>query len=138
MAFGQFQQGESAAMSEINVTPLVDVMLVLLVVFILTTPLFTNSVALELPKAKADATQDTKQPIRLNILADGSYNWNGQALASEAALVQTLRQLAKTQPDASIQLNADKNAKYDAVAKALAAAQQNGLSKIAFITQAEE
>jgi len=136
MAFGSFDKGGPAApMAEINTTPLVDVMLVLLVVFIITTPLLTNNVALDLPKAAAAMQQNKPEQIKLAIDANGDYFWNGQAI-DPAALNKQFATAVHHNPAVELQLSADKNVRYERVATTLAAAQQNGVSKIGFITAA--
>ena len=134
MAFGSFDKGASAPMADINTTPLVDVMLVLLVVFIITTPLLTNTVKLDLPQASAAAQQSQPKEIRLAIDAAGSVFWNdvkvpeGELDARFAA--------ARDNPQVELHLFADKSVRYEAVAKTLASAQQGGISKIGFATEA--
>ncbi|UTH76074.1 biopolymer transporter ExbD [Chromobacterium sp. IIBBL 290-4] len=133
MAFGSFNQGPSAPMAEPNTTPLVDVMLVLLVVFIITTPLLTNAVKVDLPQAQAAQHQDKPEQIRLVIDASGKLFWNDQPVA-EAALAQRFQAAASANPDVELHLSADKAVRYEIVAKALAAAQQNGIAKLGFVT----
>jgi len=135
MAFGSFDKDSAAPMAEINTTPLVDVMLVLLVVFIVTAPLLTNAVRVNLPRAAA--TTHTEQPdtIRLVIDAQGAYHWNDQPVAAEQ-LAQRFAAAASANPEITLALSADKAARYDAVAQAVAKAQQAGVSRIGFVTEA--
>ena len=133
MAFGQFEQDRSAPMVEINMTPLVDVMLVLLVVFIVTAPLLTHAVRVDLPQARAAVQADKPEQIRLVIDGAGKLWWNDAPL-SDAQLATRLA-AAGARPDTELHLRADKSIRYELVAKTLALAQQSGISRIGFITE---
>ncbi|MBM2885689.1 biopolymer transporter ExbD [Chromobacterium phragmitis] len=135
MAFGSFNQGPSAPMAEPNTTPLVDVMLVLLVVFIITTPLLTNAVQVDLPRAQAAEHQAKPEQIRLTVDAAGKLYWNDQPVA-EADLPARFAAASAANPNVELHLSADKAVRYETVAKTLAAAQQNGVGKIGFVTAA--
>ena len=135
MAFGSFDKGPGAPMAEINTTPLVDVMLVLLVVFIITAPLLTNSVKLDLPQAAAAQHQDKPEQIRLSIAADGGVFWNDQPVSREA-LAARFSAAVQANPKVELNLRADKSVRYELVATTLAAAQQSGVSRIGFVTEA--
>ncbi|WP_199104365.1 biopolymer transporter ExbD [Aquitalea sp. ASV11] len=135
MAFGSFDKGPGAPMAEINTTPLVDVMLVLLVVFIITAPLLTNSVKLDLPQAAAAAHQDKPEQIRLSINAVGALFWNDQPV-SQSALAARFAAAVQSNPKVELNLRADKSVRYELVATTLATAQQNGISRIGFLTEA--
>ena len=135
MAFGAFQQDrhQNAAMADINVTPMVDVMLVLLVIFILAAPVFTQALQLELPQAHVYAAAVPGDTVTVALDADGRLFWNNQAVTSlmlEARLAQAARQA--TQPQ--LQLRIDKHTPYEAVAQLMAAAQSHGLRRLGFIT----
>jgi biopolymer transport protein ExbD len=133
MSFGTMDDTDEV-MNEINMTPLVDVMLVLLIVFIITVPVMKHAVNIDLPKATS-APQDAKpETIRLSVDAEGRYFWNEQPLA-EADLEPRLAAEAKREPQPELHLRGDKSARYERVAQALAAAQRSGLRKIAFITE---
>ncbi|BBH15535.1 MULTISPECIES: ExbD/TolR family protein [Chromobacterium] len=135
MAFGSFDKGASAPMADINTTPLVDVMLVLLVVFIITTPLLTNTVKLDLPQASAAAQQSQPKEIRLAIDAAGAVFWN-DVKVPEGELDARFAAAARDNPQVELHLFADKSVRYETVAKTLASAQQGGISKIGFATEA--
>ncbi|KZE29780.1 biopolymer transport protein ExbD [Crenobacter luteus] len=135
MAFGSFDKGSNAPMAEINTTPLVDVMLVLLVVFIITAPLLTNAVKIDLPQAAAAEHQDEPNAIRLVVKPDGSYFWNDEPVARDA-LAGRFAAAAQADPNVELHLRADKTARYEFVAEAMANAQQNGVSRIGFVTEA--
>ncbi|MDB5900190.1 MAG: exbD [Ramlibacter sp.] len=133
MAFGT-QDDTDEVMNEINMTPLVDVMLVLLIIFIITVPVMKHSVNIDLPRASS-APQDTKpETIRLSVDAQGQYFWNEQPVA-ESELEPRLQEASKRNPQPELHLRGDKEARYDRVAQALAAAQRAGLRKIGFITE---
>jgi biopolymer transport protein TolR len=121
-------------MSEINVTPLVDVMLVLLVIFILTAPLLASSIKLELPKADATATGNAPQSVTLVVDANGAVFLNDQPI-SMAALRTRLLQAATESPDTEVQLRADARVPYGRVVEVMGVAQQAGLSRIGFVAE---
>ncbi|RXZ43077.1 ExbD/TolR family protein [Crenobacter cavernae] len=135
MAFGSFDKGSDAPMAEINTTPLVDVMLVLLVVFIITAPLLTNAVKVDLPQAAAAEYKEEPKAIRLAVQPDGSYFWNDEPVTRDA-LATRFAEAAKADPQVELHLRADKTARYEFVAEAMASAQQNGVSRIGFVTEA--
>lgn len=136
MAFGSFDKGPGAPMAEINTTPLVDVMLVLLVVFIITAPLLTQAVQVELPKAAAGAHEETPDAIRLTINAQGETFWNDQPVAM-ADLPARFAAASQANPQVELHLRADRDTRYDTVAHAMAAAQGHGITRIGFVTEAE-
>lgn len=140
MAFGSMNSGEDSPMSDINVTPLVDVMLVLLIVFMITMPVLTHSIPLELPTASEQAAKKDKQPtqpFRVTIAADGSY-YLGAESATKVSLEEVTARLkaAKAENEETIvAIAADKAVEYDYVNKALGAAREAGISKIGFVTE---
>ena len=134
MAFGSFNpQRQQSMMSDINVTPMVDVMLVLLVIFIITAPMFTHAVKLELPQAQAAATQQLPDSVNIAIDAQGTVYWNAEPVDA-AALAARLKAAAALSPQPELQLRADRATRYEAVAKVMAAAQTHGLTKLGFVT----
>jgi len=133
MAFGSFDEsGVSQPMAEINTTPLVDVMLVLLVIFIITAPLFQQAVPIDLPQVTATRLDDKPQVIQLAIDADGKIFWNGEAIA-RAELDKRFAEASGRQPE--LHLRADRGVRYEKVADVMAAAQRANIVKIAFLTQ---
>ena len=140
MAFGSMNSGDDAPMSDINVTPLVDVMLVLLIVFMITMPVLTHSIPLELPTASEKASKEDKQPkdpLRLNIDANGAYYVGGDSdvkLDIEAVTAR-LKEAKDKNEDTIVAIAADKAVEYDYVNKALGAARDAGISKIGFVTE---
>ncbi|MCB1957681.1 MAG: biopolymer transporter ExbD [Rhodocyclaceae bacterium] len=134
MAFGDFNQGNGGApMSEINTTPLVDVMLVLLIIFMVTAPLMTQNIAVDLPKADAVASRDEPVKVSLEISADGQLSWDKQAIDGDE-LARRLTQAAATRPQPELHLLADRKTDYEHVAQVLAAARAAGLDKVGFVT----
>jgi biopolymer transport protein ExbD len=134
MALGNFSH-EDSMMSEINVTPLVDVMLVLLVVFIITAPLLApQSLKIALPKTEAVASHDLPQQVSLVVDATGDISLD-HAHLSDAGLTELLRQRA-VDPQFQLQIEADKAVPYGRVAELMAIAQKSGVSKLSFITVA--
>ena len=130
-----FNDDDGDVMSEINMTPLVDVMLVLLVVFIVTAPLLTHSVAVALPRASAEQHADRPEAIRLTLDTTGQLFWNDAPLALDA-LPERLRASVAVTPDVSVQLRADRDTRYDTVAQVMAAARSAGVERLGFITEA--
>ena len=135
MAMQSFHdQNEDAVMGEINMTPLVDVMLVLLIIFIITVPVMKHAVKLDLPKASSQAEEIKPEKINLSIRADGSLGWNGEGVAEEN-LDARLEAAAARQPQPELHLQVDKRTEYDHVARLLSAASRHGLGKVAFVTE---
>ena len=133
MAFGT-QDDTDDVMNEINMTPLVDVMLVLLIIFIITVPVMKHAVNVDLPRATSQREQVKPETVRLSVRADGSYYWNESRVADEA-LPSLLQAEAAKDPQPDLHIRGDKAVRYERVAQALAAAQQAGLRKIGFITE---
>jgi biopolymer transport protein ExbD len=135
MSFGSLDgQNHKQPMAEINTTPLVDVMLVLLVIFIITAPLFTHAIKLELPTAQAPAAPEKPETITLAIDAAGKIFWNNNPVATDTDLKQRFSQAALKTPQPDLQLRADKDTRYQRLADVMSAAQQAGLGKIGFVT----
>ena len=135
MAFGAFNHHrQQPLMADINVTPMVDVMLVLLVIFIITAPMLTSAIKLDLPRAQAAAAPQQAATVTLSIDARGSIYWNNEAL-DLAALDARLAQAARQSPQPELQLRADKDTRYEVVAQVMAAAQSNGLTRLGFVTE---
>ena len=135
MAFGGFSDGNhNAPMAEINVTPMVDVMLVLLVIFIITAPLFTHAIKLDLPTAAAAPAPEKPQTITVSINGEGRIYWDKEAL-TEPQLAARLLEAGKKQPQPELQLRADKATRYEIIAKVMADAQTGGLTRMGFVTE---
>ena len=133
MAFGAMEEIDDV-MNEINMTPLVDVMLVLLIIFIITVPVMKHAINIDLPRA-TNIVQDAKpETIRLSVNANGLYFWNEQRI-EDAALPELLKTGAAKNPQPDLHIRGDKAVRYERVAEAMAAAQQAGIKKIGFITE---
>ena len=138
MSFGAFNaQRQQPLMSDINVTPMVDVMLVLLVIFIMAAPMLTQAVKLDLPRAQGAAAQQQQvNAIALAIDAQGRLFWNNEALALDMAALKTkLAQASTLVPQPEVQLRADKETRYEVVAQVMAVAQASGLLSLGFVTE---
>ncbi|MFP3565717.1 ExbD/TolR family protein [Paraburkholderia sp. SIMBA_030] len=134
MAFGGLEKKQTAApMAEINMTPLIDVMLVLLVIFIITAPLFTHAIRLDLPKVASAAARQTPQTISLSIDAAGKLYWNGNVITLEQMRAR-FAQAGKETEQPEIHLRAERSTRYEVIAQVMGAAQQAGLERIGFVT----
>lgn len=134
MAFGGLSGGDDQPlMSEINTTPLVDVMLVLLIIFMVTAPLFTHAVKIDLPQTQSQLNPEKPDTIALTIDASGAVFWNNDPLR-DADLAPRFAQAAAKQPQPELHLRADRDTRYQKVAQVMAAAQNAGLQKIGFVT----
>ncbi len=135
MAFGGFSDNQhNALMAEINVTPMVDVMLVLLVIFIITAPLFTHAIKLDLPTAAAAPSPEKPETATVSINAQGQIFWEKDTV-TEAQLIDKLAVAGKKNPQPELQLRADKATRYEVIAKVMSDAQAAGLSKLGFVTE---
>jgi biopolymer transport protein ExbD len=135
MAFGGFNDNkQTAPMADINVTPMVDVMLVLLVIFIITAPLFTHAIKLDLPSAQSAPAPEKPETISLSIDGQGAIFWNDGAIAQKD-LDLKLAAAAQQKPQPELQLRADKSTRYEVIAQVMSAAQSNGLTKMGFVTE---
>jgi biopolymer transport protein ExbD len=132
MAFGT-QDEPDEVMNEINMTPLVDVMLVLLIIFIITIPVMQHAVSIDLPRATNQPESAKPETILLSVDASGAYYWN-EALVSDDELASRFAQAATVQPQPELHIRGDKAVRYERVAMVMSAAQRGGLKKIAFVT----
>jgi biopolymer transport protein ExbD len=133
VAFGT-QDDTDEVMNEINMTPLVDVMLVLLIIFMITVPVMKHSVEIDLPRASSQPQDVKPQTVRLSVDANGQYWWN-EATVRDEDLPRMLQAEAAREPQPELHIRGDKDVRYERVAQAMAAAQQAGLRKIGFITE---
>ena len=134
MAFGQLDRGGSPQpMSEINMTPLVDVMLVLLIIFIVTAPLLTHNVKINLPKAQA-AASSIQSPIKITLSRDAQIYLDGRGITRQA-LEDALRQQVARGEQPTVELRADGELAYQHVVRLMALVQNTGITKISFITE---
>lgn len=138
MAIGSFHpQGQLQPTAEINMTPLVDVMLVLLIIFMITAPLMTHSVQVELPRAASSPT--TEKPMTLEVSIDaGNFVFLGKNAVDRSQLETRFREAAAKDPQVELHLKADRASRYETVAEAMSAARRAGIAKIGFVTQPGE
>jgi biopolymer transport protein ExbD len=137
MAFGtpnNIADDNDEVMNEINMTPMVDIMLVLLIIFIITIPVMKHAVNIDLPRASNEVQNIKPETVRLSIDASGQYFLNEAPVADDELATQ-LRAAAAQQPQPDLHIRGDKAVRYERVAQAMAAAQQAGLRKIGFITE---
>jgi biopolymer transport protein ExbD len=135
MAMGSFDsRRHQGPMAEINVVPLVDVMLVLLVIFIITAPLMTNAVKIDLPKASSNPNITKPDHIELGIREDGSFFWNGEQI-EKSSLPERFALEAKKQPQPELHIRADRLARYELVAQVMSGAAKAGVVRIGFVTE---
>jgi biopolymer transport protein ExbD len=135
MAFGGLDKKPNGApMAEINMTPLIDVMLVLLVIFIITAPLFTHAIRLDLPKVSSQSVRETPDTITLSIDAAGKLYWNDQPVTADAMRARFAQEGRRGAPP-EIHLRASSGTRYEVIAQVMGAAQQAGLDKIGFVTE---
>lgn len=135
MAFEAHEDSDEV-MSEINMTPLVDVMLVLLIIFIITMPVIQHAVKVELPRASSSRDQTPPHKLQLSVDAQGQFYLDQQAVAADA-LQERLRAQAAREPQPQLYIRGDKNVPYERVAQAMTAAQRAGLSRIGFVTEGQ-
>ena len=133
MAFGT-QDDTDEVMNEINMTPLVDVMLVLLIIFIITVPVMKQATNIDLPRANNQPLDAKPATVRLGIDATGNYYWN-EVRVDDQQLALMIKTAAATVPQPEMHIRGDKDVRYERVALATAAAQQAGVKKIGFITE---
>ena len=128
-------EGEDEVVSAINTTPLVDVMLVLLIIFLITIPVVTHTVPVSLPKDRNQPTQTKPENIIIAINKDGDTFWNQKLLPDTATLVTMLKKEAVKVPQPEVHIRADQDGRYEFVGRVVVALQRAGIYKIAFITE---
>ncbi len=135
MAFGSgLDSSSDDVVSDINMVPLIDVMMVLLIIFIITVPVLTHTVKLDLPRADNTPQMVKPEAINLSIATDGVVYWNNDRL-DEQQLVQRLEVAAKDEPQPEVFIRGDRKVEYEHVAKTMAAVQRSGLLKLGFVTE---
>src|SRR5512139_4126385 len=137
MAFGSFDRDDSQPMAEINTTPLVGVMLVLLIIFMVTAPLFTHAVRIDLPQARSEPNASKPTTIALSIDAEGKIFWNDERVAEDALPARFSRAAAES-PQPELHFRADRGTRYEVIAKVMAHAQRSGLTKLGLVTDPAE
>ncbi|SHG49681.1 outer membrane transport energization protein ExbD (TC 2.C.1.1.1) [Hydrocarboniphaga daqingensis] len=135
MAFGSFgHKPNSTPMTEINMVPLIDVMLVLLVIFIITAPLLTNSVKINLPQASSAPTQTEPRKIDFAINDQGQIFWDGEPVTMDQATARLVEAGQQT-PTPELHVRADRDTRYQVLAEVMAAASRAGVSKLGFVSE---
>jgi biopolymer transport protein ExbD len=134
MAMGSLNDSDDDFNPEINTTPLVDVMLVLLIIFMITIPVMTHSVNVNLPQASAQPNEPKPDAIALSIDSDGMVRWNDVEV-DDAQLAARIAEAASATPQPELHLHAERTTYYEKVAQVMAAAQNGGLEKIGFVTE---
>ncbi|MEO8654227.1 MAG: biopolymer transporter ExbD [Ramlibacter sp.] len=136
MAVGPSPGGDNdEVISTINTTPLVDVMLVLLIIFLITIPVVTTSIPVALPKERVEPRQTRPENIIISVDKDGSMYWYDARLSNVDALAARLAAVAKMRPQPEVQVRGDMEARYESVGRILAACQRAGIAKVSFITE---
>jgi biopolymer transport protein ExbD len=128
-------QEDERAMSEINTTPLVDVMLVLLIVFMITIPVITHTVPVDLPRVRNLATQTKPENINISVNKDGQVYWNQSLMPDNNALLDQLKAVAVRKPQPEVHVRADQQTRYEYVGRVILTAQRAGIQKVGFITE---
>ncbi len=135
MNVGSSGDGEDEVVSTINTTPLVDVMLVLLIIFLITIPVVTQTVPLNLPKETNIARQTKPENIEISVNKDGDVYWNAQLVADNEALFQRLKKIAVMTPQPEVHIRGDEKARYESVGRVIFACQRAAILKISFVTE---
>jgi len=128
-------EDDDKPMSEINTTPLVDVMLVLLILFLITIPVITQSVKVDLPKAANIPTQTKPENINIAVDTEGNVFWNTALVPSQDALLERIKQVAVMDPQPEIHLRGDRGTAYEHIGRVMVACQRGGIMKVGFITE---
>jgi biopolymer transport protein ExbD len=126
---------EDEVVSTINTTPLVDVMLVLLIIFLITIPVVTQTIAMNLPKENNIARQTKPENIEVSVNKDGDVFWNGQAVADNEALFQRLKKIAVLNPQPEVHIRGDEKSRYESIGRVVFACQRAAIAKISFVTE---
>ena len=135
MSIGPAEDGDDEVVAAINTTPLVDIMLVLLIIFLITIPVVTHSVPVSLPKEVNIPTQTKPDNINLSVAKDGAMFWNEQPVADIATLFDKMKAVAIRQPQPEVHIRGDQDARYAFIGKIIVTCQRAGISKVGFITE---
>ena len=127
--------GEDEVVSAINTTPLVDVMLVLLIIFLITIPVVTHSIAMSLPKETNLPRQTKPENIEISVNRDGDVFWNAQPVADNDALVAKLKKIGVMNPQPEVHIRGDEKARYESIGRVVFACQRAAILKISFVTE---
>ena len=131
----QSTEEEATVMSEINTTPLVDIMLVLLIIFLITIPIITKTVPVKLPKAVNIATKTKPENITISVDVDGGIWWNGRLVPDRDTLIKYVVNEAIKVPQPEVHIRGDAGVRYEAIGRTLYSIQRGGLTKVGFITE---
>ncbi|MCU0764114.1 MAG: biopolymer transporter ExbD [Hydrogenophaga sp.] len=134
MAFGGNLNDNDEVVSDINMVPLIDVMLVLLIIFIITVPVLTHTVKLDLPRADNTPNLVKPETVNLSVTTDGGVFWNDQQVTDEQ-LAQRLEAAARVDPQPEVFIRGDRKVEYERVAQVMATVQRSGVLKLGFVTQ---
>jgi biopolymer transport protein ExbD len=134
MAFGGNLNDKDEVVSDINMVPLIDVMLVLLIIFIITVPVLTHSVKLDLPRAENTPNLVRPETVNLSVTTDGGVFWNDERMTDQQ-LALRLEAAAKTEPQPEVYIRGDRKVEYERVAQVMATVQRSGLLKLGFVTE---
>ena len=135
ISMGNSDGDDDVPMSDINTTPLVDVMLVLLIIFLITIPVVTQTVPMALPKETNIARQTKPENIEISVNKDGDVFWNARLVPDTEALLQRLKEVAVLNPQPEIHIRGDERARYESVGRVVFACQRAAISKISFVTE---
>jgi len=135
MNVGAAEGGDDEVISTINTTPLVDIMLVLLIIFLITIPVVTTSIPVQLPKERNEIRETKPENIVISVDMNGRIYWNELQIQSTAALIDRLKKIAVLNPQPEVQIRGDGGAKYDGVGRVIYACQRAGIAKVGFITE---
>jgi biopolymer transport protein ExbD len=135
MNVGTSDSGEDEVVSSINTTPLVDVMLVLLIIFLITIPVVTQTVSLNLPKENNIARQTKPENIEISVNKDGDVYWNAQLVPDNEALFQRLKKIAVMTPQPEVHIRGDEKSRYESIGRVVFACQRAAIGKISFVTE---
>ena len=135
MNVGSADDGEESLNSTINTTPLVDVMLVLLIIFLITIPVVTQTVPLNLPKETNIARQTKPENIEISVNKDGDVYWNAQLVPDNEALFQRLKKIATMTPQPEVHIRGDEKSRYESIGRVIFACQRAAILKISFVTE---
>ena len=135
MTVGAADEDEDAMNAAINTTPLVDIMLVLLIIFLITTPVITQSVKLELPKERNVPTQTKPENILLAVSKDGDVYWNARRMPDTESVVAALKKESIKDPQPEVHIRGDQDARYESIGRLVVACQRAGIAKVGYITE---
>jgi biopolymer transport protein ExbD len=135
MNIGSSSGDEDEIVSTINTTPLVDVMLVLLIIFLITIPVVTTSIPVQLPKERNEVRESKPENIVISVDVNGGIYWNELRIANTNALIDRLKKVAVLTPQPEVQIRGDGGAQYDSVGRIIYACQRAGIAKVGFITE---